>query len=55
MTVSDFSHWSLLTDPDTGESAGAGNRSHKSWHGEHRAWSLVRKREKKRAGRLGSP
>jgi len=55
MTIVEHSYWTLITDPDTGECAGMGNRRHKSRHGERRALSLLQKREMRRAGRLGTP
>jgi hypothetical protein len=55
MTISERSYWTLITDPDTGECAGIGNRRHKCRHAERRLCSLVQKREMKRAGRLGAP
>lgn len=55
MNISERSYWTLITDPETGECAGVGNRRHKCWHSERRAWSLVQKREMRRAGSLGAP
>lgn len=55
LTISEHSYWTQITDPDTGECAGVGNRRNKCWHSERRAWSLVQKRELKRGRSLGTP
>lgn len=55
MSIIEHPHWTQITDPDTGESAGIGNRRNKCWHSERRAWSLVQKRQLKRGGSLGAP
>lgn len=55
MNIGERSYWTLITDPDTEECAGIGNRRHKCLHGERYAWSLVQQRDMKRAGRLGTP